>query len=207
MGQEAIRLPAEQDVQGMAAGAGMRKSRNRLELLAALSREFQPGRDLSVVLQRALGLTVLGLGASSGSLLLLDDDRTVVEAALAYAGTVRCGSGLDDTIRRGLAGWVVDNRQPALVTSTLEDPRWLRTDWEEAERAHRSAACVPIISGERVLGVLTVVQAQGTPLTQDDLSLLLAVAVCISLAGAETLGFALRVLKDVHAQPGAPDNA
>jgi hypothetical protein len=36
---------------------------------------------------------------------------------------------------------------------------------------------------------MTVVQGHGTPLGEDDLALLLAVAVCISRAGADVLGF------------------
>lgn len=207
-GQEAARrLPADLGLQLPVSGAGTRQARSRLELLAALSREFQPGIDPGVILQHVLGLTVFGLGASSGSLLILDEDRSVVEAALAYAGSVRPGHGLEDTVKRGLAGWVVENRQPALVTSTLDDPRWLRSAWEDAERTHRSAASVPLIAGGRVVGVMTVVQGHGSPLTQDDLTLLLAVAVCISMAGAEVLGFARPMAEAEALQPDVDGTA
>jgi len=189
-GQEASQPPpAALGLRAPTVGSESEVAQNRLELLAALSREFEPGRGADVILQRVLGQTVLALGASSGSLLLLDQDRRVVEAALAYSGNVRRGHGLEDTVTRGLAGWVAENRQPTLISSTLDDPRWHRTSWEEAERTPRSAASVPLIAGGRVVGVMTVVQGHGTPLNEDDLALLLAVAVCISLAGAEVLGF------------------
>jgi len=207
-GQEAAqRLPADLGLQLPVSGAGTRQARSRLELLAALSREFEPGGDPGVILQRVLGLTVFGLGASSGSLLILDEDRSVVQAALAYAGSVRPAHGLEDTVKRGLAGWVVENRQPALVTSTLDDPRWLRTAWEETERTHRSAASVPLIAGGRVVGVMTVVQGQGRSLTQDDLALLLAVAVCISLAGADVLGLVRPMAEAEALQPDVSGDA
>ncbi len=191
--EAARRLPANLGLELPGSGDGARVARNRLGLLADLSREFEPGRDPGLILQRVLGQTVSSLNATSGSLLILDEDRAVVEAALAYAGTVRTGHGLEDTVKRGLAGWVVENRSPALVDSTLDDPRWLRTAWEDAEGTHRSAASVPLIAGERVVGVMTVVRGQGNPLTQDDLRLLVAVAMCIAMAGADLLGFVPRM--------------
>jgi D-sedoheptulose 7-phosphate isomerase len=183
------RPPGALGLRAPIAGSGSEVAQSRLALLAALTREFEPGRGADVILQRVLGQTVFALGASSGSLLILDEDRRVVEAALAYSGNVRRGHGLENTVKRGLAGWVVENRQPTLISSTLDDPRWLRTSWEEAERVQRSAASVPLIAGGRVVGVMTIVQGHGTPLDEDDLALLLAVAVCISLAGADVLGF------------------
>ncbi len=179
----------ERDLPLQAPGSGAGQARDRLELLAALGRELTPGNDPGVILQRILGLTVSGLGATSGSLLILDEDRSVVEAALAYAGSVRRAHGLEDTVRRGLAGWVIDNRQPALVSSTLDDPRWLPTAWEKDEQVRRSAACVPLMVRGRVAGVMTIVQGQGSQLTQDDVAMLAAVAVCVSMAGADILGF------------------
>jgi D-sedoheptulose 7-phosphate isomerase len=202
--EAAQRLPANLGLELPGTGDGARAARNRLELLATLGREFEPGRDPGMILQRVLGQTVFGLNATSGSLLILDEDRGVVQAALAYAGTVRPAHGLEDTVKRGLAGWVVENRQPALLASTLDDPRWLRSAWEDAEPTHRSAASAPLIASGRVVGVMTVVRGVGSPLTQDDLSLLVAVTMCIAMAGADLPGFIPR-MADAEAAPPRTD--
>ena len=166
---------------------GTARAKSTLEVLSALTRAVDQGGERSIILQRVLGLTLYTMGAASGSLIVLNEEREVVEAALAYAGTMRPAEGLEETVRQGLAGWVVENRQPALITSTLDDPRWLRRAWEETATSPRSAACAPLMAGGRVAGVLTVVQAQGRQLTQDDLALLIALAACLSFVGTDIL--------------------
>ncbi len=163
------------------------RARTTLELLANLSRELEQHRDLPTVIQRVLRLALHAVGASSGSLIVLGADATVVEAVLAYGDMFRTGQGLEETVRHGLAGWVVENRQPALVASTLDDPRWLRRAWEQQDGHRRAAASVPLLAGGRVVGVLTVIQRNGSPFTHDDLVLLMAIASCVSLSGAEIL--------------------
>ena len=166
---------------------GTARAKSTLEVLSALTRAVDQGGERSIILQRVLGLTLYTMGAASGSLIVLNEEREVVEAALAYAGTMRPAEGLEETVRQGLAGWVDENRQPALITSTLDDPRWLRRAWEETATSPRSAASAPLMAGGRVAGVLTVVQAQGRQLTQDDLALLIAMAACLSFVGADIL--------------------
>jgi D-sedoheptulose 7-phosphate isomerase len=194
----AVQAPLSPEV--ILQNPGPARAKSTSELLSALSRAIEQGGEADVVLQRILGLTLVAMQAASGSLIVLNQSREVVAAALAYAGTVRPAQGLEETVQRGLAGWVVENRQPVLIANTLEDPRWLRRPWEETAVSTRSAASAPLIAGGQVVGVLTVVQSQGRQLTQDDLVLLMAMAACISYVGAEILR-APRGLRSLPAQP------
>jgi D-sedoheptulose 7-phosphate isomerase len=153
------------------------------ELLYALTHEIDPQTDLHIILQRVLDLTIKGIGASSGSFLLMDNNGRISEAAMAYAGQVEIYNpqGLTDITERGLAKWVVDNRQSALIANTLDDPRWLRRDWEQDGKS-RSAVCVPILDQDRVLGVLTLVHSQAEQFTREDQALLAAIALCVSFS-------------------------
>ncbi|MEX2030604.1 MAG: GAF domain-containing protein [Anaerolineales bacterium] len=154
--------------------------------LSALRQGLYEGKDLSNLLQEALLLTVENVGAQSGSLMVLDEAGNLVEGAVAYAGEVRppAPHQLADTLRRGLAGWVFRNGNPALVEDTQRDPRWLASEWD-ALNAPRSAISVPLIGGERVIGVLTLVNPDTRRFTERDLALLSALAGGISLsAGA-----------------------
>ncbi|NIV28497.1 MAG: GAF domain-containing protein, partial [Anaerolineae bacterium] len=74
---------------------------------------------------------------------------------MAYGGKVHDHSAeqLTYTYERGLAGWVVEHREAALVTNTSEDSRWV--DRKDERGGARSAISVPLISRDRVVGVLT----------------------------------------------------
>jgi GAF domain-containing protein len=112
------------------------------ELLSRISEEFASKLDLHNLLMRLLNLTVNYLGATSGSIIVLDEKGEVIDGASAYAGKIEAKPVelFSETMRNGLAGWVVENRKPAIIENTEEDPRWLWRIWETS----RSAICIPL---------------------------------------------------------------
>src|SRR3990170_8242246 len=104
--------------------AAPERARTSLELLYNISRELAAQLDLRRLLQHILELTLEAVGASSGSILVLDESGAVQEGALAFGGKVHdhTAEQLTDTYERGLAGWVVERRQAALVRNTGADP-------------------------------------------------------------------------------------
>jgi NtrC-family two-component system sensor histidine kinase KinB len=149
-----------------------------LDLLYSISRELTEQLDLRELLQRILQLTLQAVGAPAGSILVLDERGEATEGAIAYGGKVHDHSTeqLRDTYEHGLAGWVVENRQAALVESTREDSRWLQKPGEEDEGESRSAICVPLQARERIVGVLTLVRPHTGRFTPEDLALATAIA-------------------------------
>jgi D-sedoheptulose 7-phosphate isomerase len=157
-------------------------------MLGDLRRELVERRDLSSLLQRSLRLTVENVGALSGSFIVLDEAGNLIDGAIAYAGEVHPPSHkLADTLRRGLAGWVFRNGHPALVEDTQRDPRWLPSEWDGPSASSRSAISVPLMAGEHVIGVLTLVNPDTRRFTEPDLALLTALAAGISLSAGEAL--------------------
>jgi D-sedoheptulose 7-phosphate isomerase len=148
------------------------------ELLSQISEEFASKLDLHNLLMRLLNLTVNYLGATSGSIVVLDEKGEVVDGASAYAGKIDAKPAelFSETVRNGLAGWVVENRRPAIVENTEEDPRWLRRVWETS----RSAICIPLMTMDRVIGVLTLTRMHTQQFNMEDLSLLTAVTLSLS---------------------------
>ena len=118
------------------------------ELLSKISQEFANKFDLHDLLARLLCLTVDLVGAVGGSIVVLDEDGEVVDGALAYAGEIQdqTEERLNETVHHGLAGWVLENRRPALVENTKEDPRWMPRGWEATLDLSRSAICVPLLT-------------------------------------------------------------
>jgi D-sedoheptulose 7-phosphate isomerase len=153
------------------------------EMLLSMSRELSVQLDLRDLLRRILQLTLEGIGASSGSIMVLDEKGNVIEGTLAYAGQVldQNAQQLAEIFENGLAGWVAENRQAALIANTNDDPRWFRRTWEDTPGKARSAISVPLLVNDRVFGVLTLVHSQAGQFTKDDLALLTAITVCMSL--------------------------
>ncbi len=160
------------------------RARASLELLYSISRELTSELDLDELLQRILKLTIEKVAAVSGSIIVLDEGGHLTEGAVFYNGKVIDHSTelLEDPFDRGLAGWVFENREPAFVSSTLDDKRWLQQVAAEADEESRSAISVPLIVRDRVVGVLTMVHSQTGYFSEDDLTLLQAIADQASIA-------------------------
>ena len=155
---------------------------NEVNLVHALMDRLSAECSLTERLRCLLQFTTEHFGAPNGSVVMLDERGDVLESALACDGQVETlpAEGLSSIVKDGLAGWVVEHRQPALLPSTLCDPRWLRRDWED-DGLVRSAISVPLISRERAFGALTLVHPVEGQFTQDDLLLLMSLAVCASM--------------------------
>ena len=162
-----------------------------LELLYEISRELASQLDLDALLAQILELNIDKIGAEFGSILILDDRGKVVEGALNREGEVRDHTlhQLAETFDKGLAGWVVRNRESALVGNTLEDERWLRRGHELAQDNGKSAILVPIIEHDRVVGVITLTHSEKDHFTEDDVDLLQAFADQAGLAIQNALLF------------------
>ena len=160
------------------------RARASLELLYSISRELTSELDLNELLQRILKLTSEKVAAISGSIIVLDENGHLTEGAVFYDGKVidHTTEKLEDPFDRGLAGWVFENRKPAFVSSTLDDERWLQQSADEADEGSRSAISVPLLLRERVVGVLTMVHSQTSYFSEDDLTLLQAIADQASVA-------------------------
>lgn len=124
-------------------------------------------QSLGYMLQIALCST----GASSGTLILLDQKGNVIAGATVREGQVSNPpmEQLAEISQHGLAGWVIKNRKPALVSNTAEDERWLRRPWEVDPTRSRSAVSVPISINDRVLGSITLVHPKGEEFSKEDL--------------------------------------
>jgi PAS domain S-box-containing protein len=145
-----------------------------LQRLSSISRELASQLNLQTLLPRILQLTLEAVQATSGSLLVLDEDGRVSEGALAYGGQVHehGAQQLKDTFERGLAGWVVEHRQPAIVADTRREPRWLQRNGGGNDVESSSAACVPLMARDRVAGVLTLGHPEVNHFGKQDLELL-----------------------------------
>ena len=131
-----------------------------LEHLVAMARSSGEEEMLKATLQETLDLSSKLTGAEKGSLFLLDSNGVVTESILTQREAVQEVRArlIGTVLTKGLAGWVQRHRQVGLVTDTETDDRWLTLP--NQPYIARSALAVPILRGEELLGILTLLHSQ-----------------------------------------------
>src|SRR5512135_1832945 len=155
------------------------RSRASLRLLYNVSRELALSLDLRTVLGRVLFLCIDNVGAERGTLIVLNDQQAPEEAAIVYNHELLTYTfqQLQAIVEKGLAGWVLQNRASVLIPDTSQDARWLhRPDDDVVRSGPKSAICIPLLTRERVAGILTIVHPRPGFLTEDHLALLQSIA-------------------------------
>jgi NtrC-family two-component system sensor histidine kinase KinB len=100
-------------------------------------------------------------------------DAAIIVNGEMYEGTVE---QLRDTLDSGLAGWVVRNRQAALVRDTSQDERWITRKYEDTEYTPKSSLSAPLMARDDLVGVITFTNQQQNFFTEEHLSLVQAIA-------------------------------
>jgi signal transduction histidine kinase/DNA-binding response OmpR family regulator len=149
---------------------------DQLEILHAVTAAAVSSLDLDTVLRQLLEVTCFALGAVEGSILFSDP----ATGGLFFAVTLEDETGRLRGLRlspgQGIAGWVAEHGQAVCVNDVHDDPRWY--DGVDADTGFetRSLLCVPLRHHEEVTGVIEIVNKRWGGFTEDDLSMLEAVA-------------------------------
>jgi len=145
----------------------------RFQALQEISVLLNSTLDTREVLERALESAVQLLRAEASSVFLRDP---VTEELVFYAITGEKKSVLEGVrIPRGqgIVGWVVENRRPLFVPDASKDPRFFSTVDKKFGFQTRTLMCVPLITKERVLGALEVVNCKdGGHFSEEDIPFL-----------------------------------
>ncbi len=162
----------------------------KLQLLYKISLQLSSTLNLDDVLGKVLSLTVSTLGASKGSIFVLGSDGRVVRRLLA-----RGDLPLEDSrqvvarvMEVGLAGWVYRHRTPAIISDTRDDKRWVT--FSDDTTTPRSALAVPLVRGEIINGLLTLVHPHPGFFSNYDVELAVAIAGLAAVAVEHALLFA-----------------
>ncbi|MEW6287523.1 MAG: GAF domain-containing protein [Chloroflexota bacterium] len=154
------------------------RTRALLELLYNVSRELATALDLRTVLQRVLYGALQNVGGERCSIVVLDDSGKAVDATIVYGSKIHehTTQQMRETMERGLAGWVIQNRKGVYVPDTAKDGRWLIRPDDTDRITSKSAICVPLLAREKLVGVLTLVHTKPNAFSDEQLDLMQAIA-------------------------------
>lgn len=164
----------------LAAQGGMHRrlfarESDRLAAFEQLGTLLTHSEGLEHALEQVLRAAARVTDSEHGSLLLLEPDETNVRFRVTLrAGTVLPLSVVAGPIlKHGLAGWALRERRADIVEDTERDTRWLPTPGLDAMR---SVLIVPLLYGERALGVLTLADPAPRHYSRRSLALVSALA-------------------------------
>ncbi len=115
--------------------------------------------NLDPLLHKILAAAVEVMNASAGSLILLDELTDELVFAVIEGGGGENLKGVRMARDKGLAGWVATHRKPLIVDDVHKDDRYYQSIAETFEFKITSLLCVPMISRNKLIGVLQVLQS------------------------------------------------
>jgi len=154
--------------------AAFHEPRSRAEWIFQLQKALLENMPTDAVFEEVLQGVYRILDASSGSILKYDRSGTLVGGLTLFKGKLksRTREEVHEIGQKGLAKWVYDHHEPALIANTLADARWIPG---EGDSPPRSALSIPLnIQGENV-GVLSVARLRENGFTESHLAFLTAI--------------------------------
>jgi PAS domain S-box-containing protein len=146
-------------------------------MLLNISTELSSSLDLDRVINQSLEMLNKTTMADQSSLILYRGNlpNLFYFSGVGYTDSLPTG-GRQATIKpgEGLAGWVMDNREPVIITDLNEDDRWIKYKGEEPK--HRSAIAAPLVVGEDALGSLMLFHREINHFTNDQIPIVRAAA-------------------------------
>ncbi len=171
--------------------AVLRSSVRALNALQELIEQMKPEMDVLVLLDDVLASALAVLDADDGSLLLHDDESDDLVFAVVHGIARDRLTGFRLPKGHGIAGWVAEHRRPQLVQDVMDDPRFYPQVDETIGFRTRSLACVPLLDGQRVLGVIEIInKISDREFTNEDQDLLQVVAQLATMAILRAEAFA-----------------
>ncbi len=147
-----------------------------LEKFVTMARSAAKERVLTANQKKTLEISSEITAAEKGSLFLLDSDGAVTDSLLTRSDATPEQSAkiIGSVLNKGLAGWVRNHRKVGLILDTKEDDRWL--DLPDQPYMVGSALAVPILRGDNLLGILTLLHAEPGHFTAETANLMLLTA-------------------------------
>jgi len=152
-------------------------SADDFELLLGASRVLSSTLDLEELLRFVMETATQVMRAEAASILLVDEKsgELYFDVALGAAGgrvkQIRLKIG------EGLAGWVAQHREPAVVNDVKSDPRWSGRSDAASDYTTRQILAVPLIAKGRLIGVVEALNHRdGSPFSDGDLKIFEAFA-------------------------------
>ncbi|MEF2245405.1 PP2C family protein-serine/threonine phosphatase [Paenibacillus sp. GXUN7292] len=137
------------------------KSSRRASLLLNVSMELSSSMERKTLLEKMMAAAAKALQAEGSSVLLVDEKTGELYFEVATGERHEQVKQIRLQPGEGVAGYVAATRQPLLIPDAGKDERWSARVADKVKVATRNMLCVPVVSADKLLGVLQVINKQG----------------------------------------------
>lgn len=152
-----------------------------MALLNGIATTLTSSLELDEILNKTLGLVMNYMKVEAGEIFLLEEDKTTLRMVLhrgqaAEAFWTRNVFNVGD----GSPGVVAKTRQPLISRNLAGDTNFLRDAVVKA--GFQQVACIPMVSGENLMGVMSIATRSTFPFEDRSMQMLTAVGTWAGLA-------------------------
>ena len=144
----------------------------KYQLLVEITCELSSTHNLDELLKRIVHAAADLSGVEAASILLYDENRNQLHFQSSTNLDTPLMRGLIVPVEGSLAGEIVRTRKPLIVNNTDDDPRHFDLVGKVAKFDTRSLLGVPMITKQKVVGVLEAVNKLEGNFTEEDLAIL-----------------------------------
>ncbi len=150
--------------------------------LIDIARDLASTLDLDILLDRIVQAAADIADAEAGSILLYDDTCKQLHFQVATNLELPIMRGLAVPLDGSIAGWIVTNRKPVCISDVHDDPRYFGDIEDATSYATKSLLGVPLITKDKIVGVLEVINKKRGDFNEMDENLLLVLGAQAAVA-------------------------
>ena len=152
-----------------------------MSLLNGIASTLTSSLELDEILNKTLGLVMNYMKVEAGDIFLLEEDKNTLRMVLHRGQAAEAFWTRNIfTVGEGYPGIVAKSRQPMIGRQLASDTNFLRDAVVQA--GFQQIACIPLISGENLMGVMSVATRANEPLDERNIQMLIAVGAWAGLA-------------------------
>jgi signal transduction histidine kinase len=153
-----------------------------LALVEEIGRGLASTLDLNEVLTELLSRTYNIMEVEDGSVLLLEEGSGDLISQVILGSLAKATKPFRIPKGQGIAGQVAESGVPTIVNNAKDDPRHFTKIDEDTGFVTESILCVPLLTRDKIVGVLEVFNKQSGPFTEQDEQLLSSIANYAAIA-------------------------
>jgi len=168
---------AEKQETSVLTEPGDQEIKARLELLCRVGQKVGTAVEVSELLDQIMHMNQQVLQTAASSVLLVDGEKGELYFQIAQGKVGKALKQIRLSVESGIAGWVARYGKPLLINDVSADRRFNNNVDKVTGFVTRSVLAVPLISRQRVIGVLEVLnKVDGSEFSAHDLETLVSLA-------------------------------